>query len=597
MNVQERIDSLRSLMSEKHIDAYLIPSADNHQSEYVGEHFKCRAFISGFTGSAGDVIITQDEAGLWTDARYFIQAEKQMAGSGIKLFKIGEPDVPTMEEYLLSVLPTKGTLGFDGRVIAMQKGQAYAETFAKKDVRIEYSYDLIDEIWTDRPALSKESAFSLTEEYTGESTAAKLTRIRAAMKADGATAHVITTLDDICWLINMRGNDVKYSPLILCYAIVGVDSADLFIDESKLDPNAKATLSQNHFKLHPYNDIYEEVKKFGADDTILIDPAKINYAIYNNIPDHVRKVEKPNPTILFKAMKNDVELKNIINAHVKDGVAVTRFMHWLKKTVGKEKITEISAAEQLESFRKEGEGYLWQSFEPICAYKEHAAIVHYSATPETDVELKPAHMFLTDTGGNYYEGSTDITRTFILGPVTEEEKRHFTTVFRSMMHLAKAKFLYGCNGYNLDILARQPMWEQNIDYKHGTGHGVGYLLSIHEGPAGFRWQINPARSEGQVLEAGMVITDEPGIYMEDSHGIRTENELVIRQGEANEFGQFMYLEPITYVPIDLDGIDPDLLSQEEKAYLNEYHQKVYHTISPYLDIEEQEWLKEYTRVI
>jgi len=595
MNVQERIASLRSLMDAKHIDAYLIPSADNHQSEYVGEHFKARAFITGFTGSAGNVVITKDEAGLWTDARYFIQAEKQLTGSGVKLFKMGEPGVPSLEEYLDSILPENGTLGFDGRVIAMQEGQSFANTFAKKKVKIEYSYDLIDEIWTDRPALSEEPAFMLDEKYAGESTESKLARIRTVMNEHQANVHVLTTLDDVCWLINMRGNDVKYSPLVLSYAIVRTDSAELFIDESKLDDAAKKALAKNNFTLHPYNDIYETVKQLGTDDVVLIDPTKINYAIYNNIPDGVAKVEESNPSILYKAMKNEVEVENIIHAHIKDGVAVTKFMHWMKTTAGKETITEISAAEKLETFRKEGDGYLWQSFEPICAYKEHAAIVHYSATPETDAELKASHMFLCDTGGNYYEGSTDITRTFILGEITEEEKSHFTTVARSMINLAKAKFLYGCKGFNLDVLARQPMWEQNIDYKHGTGHGVGYLLNIHEGPASFRWQ--PRKGETNTLEAGMIITDEPGIYIEDSHGIRTENELVVRRSKANEFGQFMYLEPVTFAPIDLDGIDPELMSRDEKAYLNDYHQKVYNILSPHLEDELREWLKEYTREI
>ena len=597
MNVQERIASLRSLMSEKQIDAYLIPSADNHQSEYVGEHFKSRAFITGFTGSAGDVVITKDEAGLWTDSRYFIQAEKQLAGSGVKLFKIGEPGVPAIQEYLANALPENGTIGFDGRVIAMQEGQSFAVAFAGKGIKIEYGYDLIGMIWNGRPAMSEEPAFILTENYAGESTASKLSRIRLAMDECHANVHILTTLDDICWLINMRGNDVKYSPLILSYAIVRTNSADLFIDESKLNDEAKAALAENNFTLHPYNDIYKTVKQLGSDDVVLIDPAKINYAIYNSIPDGVKKVEKSNPSILYKALKNEVEIKNIINAHIKDGAAVTKYMHWIKTTVGKERITEISAADKLESFRQEGKGYLGQSFEPICAYKDHAAIVHYSATPETDVELKPAHMFLNDTGGNYYEGSTDITRTIILGEITAEEKIHFTTVARSMINLAKAKFLHGCKGYNLDILAKLPMWEQNIDYKHGTGHGIGYLLNIHEGPAGFRWQINPAKSETNTLEAGMVITDEPGIYIEDSHGVRTENELVVRKGEANEFGQFMYFEPVTYAPIDLDGIDPELMNCDEKAYLNDYHQKVYEILSPHLGDELREWLKEYTRKI
>lgn len=597
MTVKERIQALRGLMKENGIDVYLVPSADNHQSEYVGEHFKSREFITGFSGSAGDAVITMDQAGLWTDARYFIQANEQLAGSGIKLFKMGEPGVPTLEEFLNNVLPDNSVLGFDGRVVAMQEGQAYADLLSPRGIKISYEHDLINELWTKRPELSKESAFILDEKYSGESVASKLSRVRKAMEDSKANAHILTTLDDICWLINLRGNDIEYSPMVLSYGIIYPNKAELFIDESKLDNQAKALLADNNFTLRPYNDIYEVVKNFDKGDTILINPAKINYAIYNNIPEGVKKVELPNPSTLFKSMKNPVEIENIINAHIKDGVAVTRFMHWLKTTIGKEKITEITASEKLDSFRQEGEGYLWQSFEPICAYKDHAAIVHYSATPETDVELFPKGMFLTDTGGNYYEGSTDITRTFILGSITDEEKLHFTTVARSMINLSKARFLYGCRGYNLDILARQPMWDLDLDYKHGTGHGVGYLLSIHEGPAGFRWQVVPSKNETHVIEEGMVITDEPGIYIENSHGVRTENELVVRKGTANEFGQFMHFETITYVPIDLDGIDPNAMTTEERAYLNSYHKKVFDTISPYLNDEEKDWLKKYTREI
>ncbi|MFV0362229.1 MAG: aminopeptidase P family protein [Suipraeoptans sp.] len=597
MTVHERIDALRILMKEKHIDAYIVPSCDNHQSEYVGEHFKSREFMSGFTGSAGDLVVTKDKAGLWTDARYFIQAEKQMNGSGIKLFRMGEPGVPSMEEFLDSVLPDNGTLGFDGRVIAMQDGISLSKRFSIRNIKIDYENDLVDAIWENRPELSQDPAFILLEKYCGESISSKLSRIRAEMKEYHANKHILTTLDDICWIINLRGNDIEYSPLILSYAIINEESMDLFIDENKLNNEIKDLLSENNIIIRPYNDIYDDVKNFDECNCILIDPKKINHAIYCNIPAKCEKIERSNPSTLFKAIKNDIEIKNIINAHIKDGVAVTKFMHWIKSNVGKVKITEISASEKLEEFREEGEGYLWQSFEPICSYKEHAAMVHYSATHETDVAIEPAHMFLNDTGGNYYEGSTDITRTFVVGELSDSERLHFTTVVRSMLNLADAKFLYGCTGYNLDILARKPMWDLGLDFKHGTGHGVGYLLSIHEGPAGFRWQQLSNRNESSKLESGMVITDEPGIYIENSHGVRIENELVVRKGENNEFGQFMYFEPITYVPIDLDGIDKELMTVDEISRLNSYHKKVYETISPYLEGEELEWFKIYTRKI
>ncbi len=595
MNINNRIKELRFLMEEKHIDVYMVPSADNHQSEYVGDYFKSREFITGFTGSAGTAVITKDAAGLWTDGRYFIQAEKQLQGSEITLYRMGHPGVPTISEYLESVLTDNSTLGFDGRVISMGNGKEYEEKFAHKNIKIEYSYDLIDKIWTDRPAMAAEPVFLLDEKYSGESTSSKLARLREAMKKENASSHILITLDDIAWLLNIRGRDVSCSPLILCYAVITMDAVHLFINEEKLSQTIKDTLKKDNVVFHPYDDIYNFVKDFTADETVLIDPAGINYALYNSIPQQVTVIEKQNPTVLFKAIKNKTEIENLRQSHIKDGIAHTKFMYWLKNTLGKETITELSASAKLENLRAEQKGYLWPSFDPICAFKDHAAMCHYSSSEETDCELTVGSLLLTDTGGNYYEGSTDITRTVALGEIDDRLKLHFTTVVRSMINLAKAKFLYGCTGHNLDVLARQPMWELGLDYNHGTGHGVGYLLNIHEGPCGFRWRITGQNF--QPLEEGMVITDEPGIYIEGSHGIRIENELVIQKGEANDYGQFMYFEPITLVPIDLDAIEPDLMREDEKAYLNQYHQKVYDTISPYLTDEEREWLKIYTKEI
>ncbi|MGL6199931.1 MAG: aminopeptidase P family protein [Lachnospiraceae bacterium] len=597
MTVTERIEKLRGLMLKNEIDAYVIPTADFHQSEYVGEHFKARAYISGFTGSYGTVVITKDDGRLWTDGRYFLQAETQLAGSGISLMKMNEPEVPTLSEWLADILPAGGTLAFDGRVVSVEEGREYETALTDKQVQIQYSCDLIKEVWENRPPLACEPVFILEEKYAGESTASKLERVTEVMYQKGATVHVIASLDDIAWLINMRGNDIEFFPMILSYAVIHRDSMELFIDERKLNDTIKAELAKNNIKILPYDDIYEAVKEFSSDEVVMLDPTKMNYAIYNNIPANVEKVTCANPTILFKAMKNQTELKNIRAAHIKDGVAVTKLMHWVKTNVGKIKITELSAAAKLEEFRKEQDGYLWQSFEPICAYKEHAAMMHYDPTPETDVELKPEHLFLCDTGGNYYEGSTDITRTFVLGPINQELKLHYTTVLRAMMNLSRAKFLYGCYGYNLDVLARGPIWDLNIDYKCGTGHGVGYLLNIHEGPTGFRWNIVPSKNEHHPLEEGMVITDEPGIYIDGSHGIRIENEFIVTKGEKNNFGQFMYLDTITFAPIDLDGIDSTLLSRAEKEWLNNYHLQVYNNISPYLNETEKRWLKEYTLAI
>lgn len=598
MNVTERIAKLRSLMAERGIDAYIVPTADFHQSENAGEYFKCREFISGFDGSYGTVVIAKEDAGLWTDGRYWTQAERQIAGSGIHLFHMFEDGVPTMEEYLASTLPENGKIAFDGRVVSMEEGQDLEKALAAKNIQFEYSLDLIGDVWgEDRPAISGEPVFVLDEKYSGESVASKLSRVREVMKENGATVHVIASLDDVAWLTNLRGNDIEFYPLIFSYALVTMDGMDLFIDEKKLDDAAKALLAENNISIKPYNDIYEAIKEIPAGESVMIDPMKMNYALYNNIPEGVTKVEHQNPTILMKAMKNEIELKNIREAHIKDGIAVTKFMYWMKNNVGKIKITELSASAKLESFRKEQEGYIHDSFEPICAYKDHAAMMHYAPTPETDVEVLPEGLFLNDTGGGYYEGSTDITRTFVMGPISDELKTHFTAVVRAMMNLSRAKFLYGCYGFNLDVLARGPVWDLGIDFKCGTGHGVGYLSNIHEPPTGFRWQIVKSKNEHHKLEEGMVLTDEPGIYIEGSHGIRIENEMITRKAEKNEFGQFMNFETITFVPIDLDGIAPDEMTKFEREWLNNYHAQVYEKIGPHLTEEEREWLKEYTRAI
>ena len=595
MQVTERVAKLRQLMEEHGIDAYIVPTADYHQSEYVGEHFKARAFMTGFTGSAGTAVFTKDEAGMWTDGRYFIQATQQMDGTGVILRKMGEPDVPSIEEYLETVLPANGVIGFDGRTVDVDGGQAYADIAAQKGGSVKYECDLVDTIWTDRPPLSEKPAFFLDVQYAGETVESKLARVREVMKKAGANAHVITTLDDTGWLLNVRGDDVEYFPLLLSYTIVRMDSVDLFVDERKLNDEIRAEFEKNKVCIHAYNDAYEAVKKFGDEDVVLIDPSRMNYALYNNIPESVKTVKEVNPTVLMKACKNDIEIANIKNAHIKDGVAHTKFMYWLKKNIGKIDMTELSASDKLEEFRAAQGNFLWPSFEPICAFKDHAAIVHYTSTPETNVPLTEGAMFLTDTGGHYYEGSTDITRTVALGEISQLEKDHFTAVAISMLNLADAKFMYGCIGMNLDYLAREPFWRQNLNFNHGTGHGVGYLGNIHEPPTSFRWQYR-AR-EVHPFEENMIITDEPGIYIEGSHGIRTENELLVCKGEKNEYGQFMYFEPVTFVPIDLDAINPELMTIKEKELLNDYHKKVYELIAPHLTAEESEWLKEYTRAI
>lgn len=595
MKVSERVAKLRALMAEKGIDAYVVPTADFHQSEYVGEHFKARKFITGFSGSYGTAVIAKDDAGLWTDGRYFFQATNELEGSGVRLMKMFVDDTPSVTEYLAENVPEGGKVAFDGRVLAVDEGKEFEEALSPKNIMIDYSEDLIDQIWEDRPPLSDKPAFFLEEKYSGESSAHKLKRVREVMKKNGATVHVIASLDDTGWLLNIRGDDIDFFPLLLSYSIVRMDGVDLYVDDSKLNDQIHEELAKVNVTIHPYNDIYEDIKKLDASETCLIDPMKMNYALYKSIPCKI--VEAANPTILMKAMKNPVELENIKEAHIKDGIAITKFMYWIKTRYDKEDITELSSADKLTSLRAAQEGYIRDSFEPLCAFADHAAMMHYSPSKETDVVLKEGAMFLNDTGGGYYEGSTDITRTFILGSIDQDMKKYFTAVVRAMMNLSRANFLYGCHGYNLDVLVRQPIWDLNIDFQCGSGHGVGYLGNVHEPPTGFRWYIVPSKNEHHQLEEGMVITDEPGIYEDGKFGIRIENEFIVRKGEKNKYGQFMHFETITFAPIDLDGIDPEEMTKSEREWLNNYHKDVYEKIGPHLTDEEREWLKEYTRAI
>ena len=595
MTVAERLSALRKCMQDKHIDIYIVPTADFHQSEYVGEHFKARAYITGFTGSAGTAVITLHDAKLWTDGRYFLQAAKELEGTGVTLMKMFEPGVPTIEEYLEAELKSGQTLSFDGRVVSVGEGDAYASIAKKNGAKIDYQEDLIDVIWTDRPPLSDKPVWFLEEKYSGESSKSKLSRIRKEMEDAGCDTHIVSTLDDICWTLNIRGNDIDFFPLVLSYAIIKKDSFEFYIDERKLDDKLKSILKKDDVILHPYNDIYEDVKKLPENATVLIDKAKLNYAIFNNIPASVSIVNKRNPEILMKALKNPVEVENIKKAEIKDSIAHVRFMKWLKENLGKIRITEMSASEKLDEFRAEMGNFIRDSFEPISSYGPHSAIVHYSSSPETDVELKAGSLYLSDTGAGFYEGSTDITRTYALGEVPEKMKDDFTIVAISNLQLASAKFLQGSSGLTLDILARKPFWDRGLNYNHGTGHGVGYLLNIHEGPAGFRYKYRAGETEE--IQEGMVITDEPGLYIEGSHGIRLENELLARKGVQNEYGQFLYFETITLIPFDLDAINPAILDEENKKLLNAYHKRVYEEIAPYLNEEEKAFLKKYTRAV
>ncbi len=594
--IAERLSRLRALMQQKGAGAYYVPTADFHLSEYVNPYFKSRQYLTGFTGSAGTLVVTMDEAALWVDGRYFIQAEEQLSGTPVKLMKMGEEGVPSVLEYL-SKLPEGTVIGLDGRTISAAMALRMEKTLSTRNITLEPDMDLVGDIWPDRPPLPNAPVYVLGVDSVGVSAADKIADIRRVLVEKDADAHVLCTLDDIAWLFNLRGGDVECNPVFLSYAIIERDAAYIFADKSKFHACVQEYLRQLNVTLLPYNDIYEFASKYDEGDAILLSTASVNYTLYDKLYDKAIIIDEENPEQLKKAIKNPVEIENMRKAHIKDGLAVTRFMRWVKENVGKEPISELSAAAKMDSLRLETEGNLGRSFSTISAYGPHAALPHYAPTEESNLAVEPRGFLLMDSGGQYYEGTTDITRTIAVGPLTDTEKKHFALVLRSMLRLANARFLYGCRGLNLDILARGPLWDEGLDFKHGTGHGIGYLLNVHEAPNGFRWKIVPERVDSCVFEEGMITSDEPGIYIEGSHGIRTENLIVCRKGEKNEYGQFMYFETLTMAPIDLDAIDPSYLNDAEKQQLNDYHRLVYEKLSPYMDDGEREWLRKYTRAI
>lgn len=596
MTIKQKLNALRILMKEKKIDAYLVPTDDFHGSEYVGDYFKCRKYITGFTGSAGTAIITQDMAGLWTDGRYFIQAADQLRDTTIELFKSGEPGVPTVHQFLNDKLQEGMCLGFDGRTVSAREAEELQELLQEKHITFSVNDDLIGEIWEDRPVLSCEPVMELDIRWTGKSRADKIAEIREQMKAKEADTFILTSLDDIAWLLNIRGNDIHCCPVVLSYLVMMENELRLYANAAAFSEEIRSNLEADGVKIYPYDDVYSYVQTISSDKKVLLSRANVNSRLVSNIPSEVTILDEPNLTLLPKAVKNKTEMENERIAHIKDGIAVTKFIYWLKKNVTRTTITELSAAEKLYQFRSEQEHFLGDSFDPIIAYGTHAAIVHYSATEATDIPLEARGMVLADTGGHYLEGTTDITRTIVLGPVTAKERKFFTAVLRGNLNLAAAKFKYGCTGLNLDYLARGPLWELGEDYNHGTGHGVGYLLNVHEGPNSFRWKNLPG-NPAPVLEEGMITSDEPGYYLENEFGIRHENLVLCKKAEKTSFGQFMCFEPLTMVPFDLEGINPEEMTERERKLLNDYHQKVYTTISPYLDEEEKEWLKQATREI
>lgn len=597
MSVNERIAALRALMKEKEIQVYVVPTSDYHQSEYVSEYFKEREYLTGFTGSAGTVVVTMEEAGLWTDGRYFIQAEREIAGSEVKLYPMGMEDVPTVREYVERQMEKGCNVGFDGRVLDAKAGAFYRKAADRHNVHICPQETLVHEIWQDRPAFPVSQAFILKECYAGKSTTDKLAEVREDMGKAGASTHVLNDACDIAWLLNLRGNDICHVPVILSYVILKADRCVWYVKSENITEEVAQYLEKHQISVREYDAFYEELADV-RDEKVLVDMEKINYRMYNILENAGNElINERNPEELRKAVKNPVEVENTRNAHVKDGVAVTRFMYWLKNTIGKEPITEMDAAAYMDGLRAALPNYVDISFDTIAAYGANAAMMHYEPNEEHNAVLEPKGFLLVDSGGHYLEGSTDITRTFALGPLTDEERLMFTTVVRSNLLLANAKFLYGCDGRNLDVIAREPLWQMGIDYRCGTGHGNGYLLNVHEGPNAFRWRKVAGAPDQPALEEGMITTDEPGVYEEGRYGIRIENELLCKKGIKNQYGQFMEFENITYAPIDLDAIAVEEMTASERKMLNDYHKMVYEVVAPHLTDEEREWLKVYTREV
>ena len=590
MNVKERIEELRNEMRQRGIEAYIVPSSDPHQSEYVAEHYTARTFITGFTGSAGTAIITLNEAGLWTDGRYFIQAENQLRDSSVTLFRMGETGVPTVEAFLKGTLNKGAKIAFDGKVISVEYFRGLEKALESSEFSFEVNEDLIDIIWKDRPQRPCSQVVLHDVVFAGESRESKIANVALEMKTMGADYYVISGLDDIAWLLNIRARDVKCNPLTIAYAVVSEQKCYLFIDDKKIDSAVRAELEKANVEIMPYDSIGEFLQAIKV-GTILLDAARTSTWIYSAIK--IKIIEAMDITTRFKAIKNDIQIENVRNAMVRDGVAMVKFISWLKKTIKTRNITEIEASDKIEEIRRAGENFYDLSFASISAYRANASMPHYSATQKDQATIMHESLYLLDSGAQYLDGTTDITRTLAVGPLTEEEKTDFTLVLRGMIDLTLQRFLYGTTGSNLDIIARIPLWNAGMDYKHGTGHGVGFFLNVHEGP--HRIAMVPNTIE---LEKGMVMSNEPGVYKAGKHGIRIENLVVVQEDENTEYGgQFMKFETLTLCPIDLEVIDVSLLTLEEKTWLNNYHKTVFEKLSTYLKGEELEYLKQATLAI
>lgn len=593
MNTIKKLDKLRRLMAGSDFDAYIIPSTDPHMGEYVPDYWQARTWFSGFTGSAGTLVVTKDFAGLWTDSRYFLQAETELKDSGIELVKLVVPHTPEHVDWLYKKLPTGSVVALDGSVVSVDSVKYIKSQLAPKQIEVVTNEDLISQIWTDRPALPTDLVMDHDVCFSGSSRMDKIAVVRAEMERLKVTHHLIASLDDIAWLLNLRGTDILFNPLFVSYVLISPVSVTLYIDPVKVSPELKATLTAEGITLSGYAEVANGLATLTKGDKLLLATSKVNQAVADAIPASVKIVEGANITTSLKAIKNETEIAHLRKTMEYDGIALVKFFHWLDNAIGKETITELSAAEKIRQYRSEQPNFMGLSFGSIAGYAGHGAIVHYNPSPETDVEMKPEGLFLLDSGGQYLGGTTDVTRTVALSTPNEEEKRDFTLALKGTIDLSDAVFPVGTRGYQLDALARIALWKQGINFGHGTGHGVGFFLNVHEGPQ----SINPNAGgpAANVMELGMVTSVEPAMYREGKHGIRTENLVLCVQGDQTAYGSFLKFETLTVCPIDRNLVDLKLLTAAELEWLNDYHAMVYDRLSAYLSGAELEWLKQKTK--
>ena len=584
MTVNQRIEALREVMKREHLAAFIFPSTDPHQGEYVPDHWKGREFISGFNGSAGTAVVTMTSAALWTDSRYFIAAEEQLRGTEFKLMKLKMPGTPTIPEWIGKECGAGAEVGLDGMVnSANEVKELIAELRHQGGITLRTNLDPLARIWPDRPAIPEHVVEIFPMQYAGESCHEKIARIRKALREKHADGMLMSALDDIAWTLNLRGTDVHCNPVFVSYLLISSTNVTLYINKVKLTPEVEDYLKAEGVEVAPYEDVSKGLKAY-FEYNILLDPNEVNYTLYKQVTREIVEVESP--VKRMKTAKNPTEIAGFKSAMLKDGIAMAKFLCWLKPAVEAGGQTEISIDQKLTSLRAEQPLYRDISFDTIAGYQAHGAIVHYEATPETDIPLKPEGFLLLDSGAQYLDGTTDITRTIALGPLTEEQKRVYTLVLKGHIQIELCKFPSGASGTQLDVLAREAMWREGFNYLHGTGHGVGTYLNVHEGPHQFRMEWKPAP-----LVAGMTITDEPGIYLESKFGVRIENTLLITPYKETQFGQFLQFESLTLCPIDTTPIVKEMMLVEEIDWLNQYHQRVYDTLAPHLDAEEVAWLK------